>query len=128
MGCPYGDEGMRILGVTERWPKLQESQWPTFRLRRRDKDWQLGEVVWVVYKPRSKQREVLGIAKIVEKTPKRFWGPSVRGNIIHIDEAIEDGFKNLQEMRAWFLKTHGSRVDTEPLNKLTVEWTERCNT
>ena len=117
---------MRILGVTEKWGKLKNPSWPTFRLPRRDTDWWVGEVVQVVYKPRSKKREVLGVAKIVEKTPKHFWGPSVRGNIIHVNEAIEDGFKNLQEMQAWFLKTHGSRVRQEPLNKLTVEWVQQC--
>lgn len=120
---------MRILGVSEKWPKLhlekpvnERPRFITFRLERRDRDWGKGEVVQVVYRPRSKAREVLGVAMIVEKEPKRFWEPGVRGNIIHVDEAAEDGFKNLREMRAWFLRTHGARVRKEPLNKLTVGW------
>ncbi len=107
---------MRILGVAEKWPKLKKPLWTTFRLCRRDRDWQVGEVVQVVYRPRSKQREVLGVARILEKTPK---------HIITKDEATEDGFENTQEMRAWILKTHGDRIKTEPLNKLTLAWQER---
>ncbi|GAI70412.1 unnamed protein product, partial [marine sediment metagenome] len=113
---------MRILGVTTKWPKLKRPFWTTFRLPRRDKDWQVGEEVQVVYKPRSKQREVLGAARIIEKIAKRFWSPSTRGNIITKAEVIEDGFESVQEMWRWMLKAHGARVRQEPLNKLTVEW------
>lgn len=113
---------MRILGVTEYWPKLKKPRWSTFRLERRDWPWEVGEVVQVVYKTRSKEREVLGVAKIVEKEPKRFFEGQPGGAEITTQEAIEDGFISVGDMMLWMLKAHGSRVRREPLNKLTVEW------
>lgn len=113
---------MRILGITEKWPKLQQPIWTTFRLRRRDKDWQEGEVVQVVYKPRSKGREVLGIARIAKKEQRWLWGNFVGDTPFLTREAVEDGFQNLAEMKAWMLKAHGDRVEKEPLNKLTLAW------
>ena len=125
---------MRILPVTEKWPKLKNPSWTTFRLQRRDKDWQVGEVVQVVLHHRSKQREVLGVARIIGKEPRRLLGrlaykgdkdtrlQRVRGvKFVSAKEAHEDGFKALFLMRYWFYKTHGGRI-YEPLNKLTVEW------
>lgn len=116
---------MRILGVTMRWGKLKDPRFTTFRLPRRDKDWQEGEVVQVVYKPRTKEREVLGIATIVKKEFKRYFNTQKLGTEITTQEAIEDGFIGVGDMILWMLKTHGSRVRHEPLNKLTVEWKER---
>ena len=117
---------MRILGFSKMWPKLQQDSFSTFRFTRRDRDWEVGELAQVVYKPRRKGGgDRLGVAEIVEKVSKHFWSPSRRGNIITIAEAIEDGFKNTQEMRCWMLKTHGDRVHQEPLDKLTLKWVER---
>jgi hypothetical protein len=116
---------MRILPVTKEWPKLRNPSWPTFRLTRRDKDYYEGEVVQVVLHPRSKHRKVLGIAEIVKKEQKGIFALAFRYDLVSLDEAIEDGFENLQEMQYWFYKTHGDRVRREPLNKLTVVWKER---
>ncbi|MBA7570098.1 hypothetical protein ES708_11845 [subsurface metagenome] len=115
---------MRILGVTEHWPKLLELEFTTFRMRRRDRDWQVGEEVQVVYKPRSKEREVLGVAKIVEKEPKSFKLRDPEGNYINEQDAREDGFEGLAEMEAWFYRTHGMRAFKEPINKLTLRWVD----
>jgi hypothetical protein len=118
---------VRILSVMEKWPKLKNPRWPTFRLQRRDKDWQVGEFVQVVYRTRSKQREVLGIARIVKKEIKHFGGPFLIGTAITEEEAIEDGFSGAVEMANWMLKTHGDRVRREILNKLTIAWIRRVN-
>jgi len=113
---------MRILPVIQKWPKLKKPQWTTFRLSRRDKDWQVGEVVQVVYRQRTPQREVLGVAEIVAKAPRGFRLTSGANSLIAEREAREDGFNNTEEMEHWMLKAHGSRVRTEPLNKLTLRW------
>jgi len=116
---------MRILGVSEKWDKLKQPRWTTFRFTRKDKDWGVGEVVQVVYKPRSKDREVLGIAEIVAKEPRQFAigfpGP---GKLPYIStaEALTDGFENLTHLLKWFHRRYGSRIDKEPMNKLTLRW------
>lgn len=62
---------MRILGFSQKWHKLNNGiLFTTFRFPRKDKDWEIEEVVQIVYKPRSKQREPLGIARIIRKEPK----------------------------------------------------------
>jgi hypothetical protein len=119
---------MRILGVTEKWAKIEKPFWTTFRLRRRDKDWQEGEAVQVVYKPRSKQREVLGTAKIIVKELRHFPWTVSEGETITYYEAREDGFENVGTMLYWMLKAHGDRVRKEPLNRLTICWMERSRT
>ena len=113
---------MRILGVTEKWPKLKRPRWTTFRLPRRDKDWQVGELVQVVYKPRSKQREVLGIAKIIGKEPRQLFNVTRGVKLVSPIEAKEDGFSSIWEMRFWMEKAHDRRILNEPLNKLTLAW------
>lgn len=123
---------MRILPVSQEWPKLHlelpteaRPWWTTFRLRRQDKDWELGEVVQVVLHPRSKQRKILGIAKIINKEPRYLCPLSYQENTLSLAEAIEDGFQNLPEMKLWMIKAHGHRIEAEPLNKLTLEWIEQ---
>ena len=114
---------MRILGFTEKWPKLRQPEFTTFRLTRRDKDWQTGELVQVVYKPRSKSREILGTAEIIRKEHRCLLCSSVRHcRRIIPSEAEQDGFKSLSDMETWLLKAHGSRVLEEPINKLTLRW------
>lgn len=138
---------MRELGFSELWAKLAKQQFTTFRFARRDKDWAVGEVIKVVYKPRSKDdRSVLGIAKIVSKVTneydhwkwevdginrikhlpknpyKKEWEPNMLGNIITTVEVVADGFSSRQEMVAWFIKTYGKRLNNEPMNKLTLSW------
>ena len=102
---------MRILGFSKKWDKLSDIEFTTFRFPRKDRDWSAGEKVQVVFKPRSKEREPLGIARIIFK---EFRFPlAITG-----DEAIKDGFNNALEM--WlFLKK--PKNDT-PINKLTLRW------
>ena len=128
---------MRILGFSQKWTKLKQHTFTTFRFERRDIDWHIGERVQVVYKPRSKEREILGTAKIVAKE-KRWvgWASSLIewierehdilphsgiGTIGH-KEAVEDGFAGVLEMVNWLAKTHKDRNNREPMNKLTVTW------
>lgn len=114
-----GDK-MRILGVSKKWDKLQQEEFTTFRYPRKDKDWQIGELVQIVYKPRSKEREILGTASIVSKEPK----PSFL--YVTFREAINDGFPNLNAMENWLIKTHGlEKCNRESMNKLTLRWIAR---
>lgn len=54
---------MRILGFSKHWAKLDNPEFTTFRFPRKDKDWQIGETVKIVIKPRSKGGgELLGLA------------------------------------------------------------------
>ena len=112
---------MRVLGYSERWLKLQKPIHTTFRLPRKDKDWEFGEIVQEVYQPRSKGREVLGTAVILSKD-KRCMLFGVRGSPHPTEEeAEEDGFKDLKEMWLWLRKAHGAeRLLREPINKLTL--------
>jgi len=131
---------MRILGFSKKWDKLRQPDFTTFRFPRRDKDWEVGEQVRVVYKPRTKEREVLGIAKIIGK--ERCWvgwattlihwihsqkdilpGRGGWGTVSH-KEAVEDGFSGVLEMIQWMSKTHKDRNNQEIMNKLTLQWVE----
>lgn len=102
---------MRILGFSKKWDKLNNIEFTTFRFPRKDRDWYEGEVVQIVYKPRSKEREKLGIARI---NFKEF----VRIEDITEDEAIRDGFCNALEIWLWLKRPKGN----EPINKLTLRW------
>ena len=122
-----GNAGMRMLGFSKRWQKLSNSQFTTFRFKRRDKrDWQVDEVVKVVYKPRSREREVLGIAKIISKGMR--WVrlsvfPDNEGIlIITEEEARGDGFDDIEDMMGWLYDIYGERYQEEPMNKLTLKW------
>lgn len=115
---------MRILGFSEKWVKLGQPVFTTFRFARKDKDWQMGEFVQVVLKPRSKHREKLGFAKIIGKE-LRWIKPKLREDLPDIteEEAVVDGFKGWREMWAWLLKAYGiRRLLSEPMNKLTLKW------
>ena len=109
---------MRILGFSKKWSKLNGDTFTTFRFPRKDKDWQTGEHVQIVFKPRIKEREVLGEAYILSKDKR--W---VRD--ISTKEAIIDGFDLSFEAKVWFMDTYGERVDEEPMNKLTLKWIRR---
>lgn len=122
---------MRILGFSKKWPKLKQPIFTTFRFRRRDRDWEVGEVVQVVYKPRSKDREPLGVAEIVSKEPRRAakHGCLLPDPCISNEEAERDGFQGTIEKAAYFVMwewlwdTHSpGRLFKEPINKLTLRW------
>ena len=104
---------MRILGFTKKWDKLLNYSFTTFRFARKDKDWDVGEVVQVVYKPRSKNRDILGIAEIISK--------ETRLGCQDDAEAQEDGFIDARDMERWMVKTYGEARTWEPMNKLTLK-------
>lgn len=111
---------MRILGFSERWRKLQDEKFTTFRFSRKDRDWAVGEVVQVVYKPRSKERDVLGNAKILNKELRDLFRVGVSDK-----EAIRDGFRDIKAMGEWLDKTYGRRWLDEPMNKLLLRWCKK---
>lgn len=141
---------MRILGFSKMWPKLNK-QWfalnpltfTTFRYPRRDKDWEVEEVVQVVYKPRSKEREPLGVARIIRKQEKdmsRDWTYYPRPNcpntpdMISPSEAKEDGFDSMhgggdvEKLLKWLRESSPERYFREKIvNKLTLYWIERLD-
>ena len=118
---------MRILGFEKKWPKLQKNSFTTFRFPRKDRDWQEGEEVQIVYKPRSKEREILGIARIISRDRRTFGSPYYILNESRITkrEARRDGFANDAEMENWFFKRYGERIYYEPMSKLTLRWVMR---
>lgn len=116
---------MRILGFHKKWDKLQQDTFTTFRFTRKDKDWAISECVQIIYKPRSKEREILGIAKIIDKEHRGFdrFPPEdcvARSEI----EAQQDGFIDREDMVVWLDKIYGDRIYEEPMNKLTLRWVE----
>lgn len=109
---------MRILGFSKGWDKLNQDVFTTFRFPRKDKDWFVGEVVRVVFKPRTKGGgDKLGIAKILSKELRDLY----RIGMLEA-EVINDGFKNIPDMGKWLDKTYGRRWLDEPMNKLTLKW------
>ena len=116
---------MRILGFSVKWGKLDRMVFTSFRFPRKDKDWAVGEQVQIVYKPRTKGREILGIAEIITKEERWiFTGKKLRGSkVLTLQEAHEDGFKSHVEMAMWLSKAHGhDRCVNEAMNKLTLRW------
>jgi len=118
---------MRIMGFSHRWPKLEDDEFTTFRFGRRDKDWQIGESVQVVTRPRSKGREVLGVAIVNHKEPRQMasCGSHVDGSIERVTdtEAVADGFEGYRAMWSYLVAIHGaSALESRPMNKLTLRW------
>lgn len=119
---------MRELGFSRNWPKLKQDTFTTFRFPRKDTDWKIGEKVSVILYRRTNHWKALGVAKIVDKQPRKFTFLRTGGTMITNAEAKEDGFEDLREMRKWFNKTYGpERPRKEPLNKLTLVWAEKIN-
>ena len=131
---------MRILGFSKKWTKLDEVIFTTYRFPRKDKDWAVEEVVQCVFKPRSKEREVLGVARIIRKQPKDLnkkyhyyiGGYAIPNTLDTItpDEAGADGFTGMhgggdtEKMRKFFIDTYGYSKCKELINKLTLYWME----
>ena len=135
---------MRILGFSKKWDKLNKPwfardihTFTTFRYPRRDRNWEVEEVVQVVFKPRSKEREPLGIARIIRIQPKdmsKEWWLNKAESDARLDsscilpsEAEEDGFTGRHgggDVKAMveFIKdwSRGDKV-----NKLTLYWIEK---
>ena len=115
---------MRILSFSKKWQKLEKDIFTTFRFKRRDADWEVGEVVQVFYKTRTPERELLGTARITAKEPR--WMLNILGSLRGIEavsdkEAIEDGFESKRAMLNWLTSQHEGRIQEEPMNKLTLE-------
>lgn len=124
---------MRIFGFYTKWPKLKKPDFTTFRFRRRDKDWAVGELVQVIYKPRSKGGgEKLGIAQILSSETRwvlnaeddelKHYGDYFAVQAVTEDEAVLDGFKDRADMVDWIGFTHRGRALVEPMNKLMLRW------
>lgn len=118
------EDSMRILGFEKKWPKLQNDSFTTFRFSRRDKDWGVTELVQIVINPRSRNREELGTARIVNKMPLRVFPPSFPFDyrLVTEEEAVADGFPDLKAMQLWMWHRYKGRLVEEPMNKLTLEW------
>jgi len=128
---------VRILGFSKKWQKLQQEEFTTFRLARRDRDWQVGEVAKIVVKPRSKGGgEKLGVAEIIgkeQRSPSKLT-PLDGIPVISDEEALADGFPGYTDryglwispyfmMWEWLFDAHDvKRLASEPINKLTLKW------
>ncbi len=130
---------MRILGFSRKWGKLNQDVFTTFRFPRKDKDWEIEELVQVVYKPHSKEREPLGIARIMRKQRKEIrkdWSYYPRPSspntpdMISPEEAKEDGFTGMHgggdvKKMLDFLRessTYEQFYLVGTVNKLTLYW------
>ncbi len=132
---------MRILGFSQKWGKLNNDiLFTTYRFPRKDRDWEIEEVVQVAYKPRSKERQVLGVARIIRKQSKdlnkqfSYYGNPKENtpDVITPSEAEDDGFTGMhgggdtEKMRKFFMDTYGySKCKNELINKLTLYWIRR---
>ena len=118
---------MRILGFSKEWAKLKQDTFTTFRLPRKDtdkgRDWAVGEIVQIVYQPRSKNRKILGRAKIFGKEPRGQYPQTCE---LTEAEVIEDGFESLGAFWEYMAEAHGiPTLVCKGLNKLTLRWVER---
>lgn len=115
---------MRIISFSQRWPKLLNPEFTTFRFPRKDRDWEVGEIVQVYFKNRSPNREKLGEAEIITKEPRRT-KCSIPNNIPVVSdlEASADGFENFSDMYNWLVETYGGMRASFTINKLTLRWT-----
>ncbi len=113
---------MRIIGFSKKWPKLGKPLAETFTTFRfpwsNGFQFQVGDRVQVVFKPRSPKREILGIAEILSKEFKADCSK------ISDAEAIADGFESSEEFEYWLLSLYGDRV-FRPIIKYTLFWIER---
>ena len=113
---------MRIMSFREKWDKLNQPEFTTFRYPRCDTDWYEGEVIQVFYKSRSPMREKLGIAQIIKKEQREL-DPNFEyvAPVITHDEAVADGFLSRGDMVMFMQKQYG--LDYISLfNKLTLRW------
>jgi len=142
-----GGEEMRILGFNRKWDKLGQDTFTTLRFARKDRDWEAGELVQIVVKPRRKGGgQKLGVAEIVAKDPRRIPRHGKCGfeaPLITNEEANADGFpdyykvihsnapachvRGYSSMWEFLCQAYGSRrLREEPMHKLTLAWRERC--
>ena len=123
---------MRVLGFNQRWPKLNldkpvelRPDFGTFRFTRKDRDWQVDEIVEVVIHPRKKGGgEHTGIAEIFDKEPRNMTLASGNNSIPMVteQEAKSDGFTSVEDMQLWMQKSHPDHAYYEPMNKISLRW------
>lgn len=146
---------MRILGFSQQWPKLQANEFTTFRFARKDRDWEVGEMVQIVLHPRTKHLAHLGVAEIIAKEPRFMFGSRCNAPLtighwfwkerlycrygsghtypkerldyqcVSDEEAVVDGFRDYSQMWLFLAEHHGIRRLVEPINKLTLRWVAR---
>jgi len=114
---------MRIISFTEKWDKLNQDIFTTFRYPRKDKDWFLGEIVQVYYKNRSPKRELIGKAEIIDKQ-RRTMNWTDNPAFITNREAKEDGFMDRNDMEKFIISQYGLNYPSW-FNKLTLKWVEQ---
>ena len=118
-------------------PKLAQPRFTSFRFTRKDKDWYISETVKVVYRPRSHtDRSVLGLALIEASVPRWVYAhqylTQIKPNLdyslakqISEQEAKADGFSSRGAMVDWARGVYKHRIWKEPMNMLTISWTQR---
>lgn len=112
---------MRIISFSKKWDKLNQPEFTTFRVPRKDaykgRDWSLGEMVQVYFHNRCPNREYLGIARIIDKSPT--WLSELDD-----EQAVGDGFPGgFSEMVEWMMKAHHIKdIQQFRINKLTLRW------
>ena len=94
-------------------------QFTTFRLPRKDKAVQVGEVFQVVIKPRTKGRLPLGEARVISIEEKEAQEYGATG--ITDSEARKDGFVDSWGLRKYLFWNKNPRP--KMAFKLTLEWT-----
>lgn len=131
---------MRILGFQRKWDKLNRTYpyvayelalsdeeassavfFTTFRYPRLDKDWQVGELVQVVIKPRSKERKFVYYAEIIKIEP-------IAMSDIIAQMAWADGFSSLGAMMDWLANTYGNDYRwlwRKPMNRIFLRQRKR---
>ena len=118
MEVKTGVTEMRILGFSQKWPKLQQDEFTTFRYPRKDsdrgRDWHFMEIVKIIYHPRH-EHEYLGIAQIIAKNCMQI-------QMITDEEAIADGFEDSAAMMEFL----NSPVGYTAINKLTIRYIQKA--
>jgi hypothetical protein len=108
------------MGFTKKWDKLDRYEFTTFRVPRKDKDWQINEIVQIFLKPRSKDRKFLGTATIVQKN--QIMLPDITDT-----EGKLDGFAGKNEMIVWLINAHiNFDFASKPINKFTLLWVDKA--
>ena len=118
------------MGFQKQWinqvtqqPKMASDSFTTFRFPRKDRDWEVGEVIQIVMNPRTKKRIPLGEAMIVTKEPRSLIGG--KAHSITNDEARLDGFRLATELVDFLLKGKPIQYWASHPNRLTLRWLKR---
>ncbi len=103
--------------------RLFNQQFVTYKRIRKDKDWQVGEIVNVTLSPVAEAHTQLGFAKIInidKKSFNRYTYPETAD--LSCGELAYEGFgpfDNYDFKRAYFGKDY---LDVNIFNKITLQW------